>query len=323
MPNEPNSLSLNDWQICEDFRQAWSGAARPKMAVFLDRCAHATTRPCLFWHLLEIELELRQQHGEQSRFEDYQEFVSEFNDILRQRLVCPTWPPGEAVASAPVALSSVTVDKAPPDAVLTIPGYEILGKLGAGGMGVVYKARQVALNRVVALKMVLDDRDACPEGLARFRGEAQALARLQHPNIVQVFDVSAHDGRPYFSMEYVEGGSLDNKLTGASVPPRQAAQIVETLARAVHAAHEAGVIHRDLKPANILVASKWVLKITDFGLAKRMDQDAGRDAYRGGDGYTVLHGPGTGGQRQGRGTAGGHPLPGSHSLRAADGPAAV
>ena len=157
-----------------------------------------------------------------------------------------------------------------------IPGYEIVGELGRGGMGVVYKARHLALGRVVALKMILDGRDAGPEGLARFRAEAQALARLQHPNIVQIHEIGAHDGRPYFSLEYVEGSSLDKKLTGAGVPARQAAQIVETLARAVDVAHRAGVVHRDLKPANVLVGPRWTLKVTDFGLAKRLDEDSGR-----------------------------------------------
>src|SRR5262249_43572656 len=135
----------------------------------------------------------------------------------------------------------------------TVPGYEILSELGRGGMGLVYKARQKMPNRIVALKMILAGAHARAEEVARFRGEAEKTARLQHPHIVQVFEVNEHEGRPYFSLEYVDGGSLAAKLNGTPQPAQQAAELVETLGRAMHAAHQAGVIHRDLKPANILL----------------------------------------------------------------------
>jgi serine/threonine protein kinase len=166
-----------------------------------------------------------------------------------------------------------------------VSGYEILGELGRGGMGVVYRARQLGLERTVALKMVLAGADADPKDLARFRAEAAVLARLQHPNIVQIYDVGEAAGRPYFVLELVAGGSLAQHLQGMPQPVRPAAQLVETLARAIHAAHEAGVIHRDLKPANVLLQiadcrlqieqqfaicnlQSAIPKITDFGLAK-------------------------------------------------------
>src|SRR5439155_11691637 len=117
----------------------------------------------------------------------------------------------------------------------------------------VYEARQLGLNRVVALKMILTGGQANPKSLARFRAEAAALARLQHPNIVQIYDVGEAAGRPYFVLEYIAGGSLGQHLHGNPQPVRLAAELVETLARAVHAAHENGVIHRDLKPANVLL----------------------------------------------------------------------
>jgi WD40 repeat protein/serine/threonine protein kinase len=134
-----------------------------------------------------------------------------------------------------------------------VPGYEILSELGRGGMGVVYQARHLALNRLVALKMVLAGPHAGPRELGRFRAEAGVIARLQHPNIVQIYDVGEVAGRPYFVLEFVAGGSLAQHLDGTPQPPRPAARLVETLARAVHAAHATGVVHRDLKPANVLL----------------------------------------------------------------------
>ena len=158
------------------------------------------------------------------------------------------------------------------------PGYEVLGELGRGGMGVVYKARQVKVNRLVALKMILHRGHASLEQQIRFQIEAEAIARFKHANIVQLHDVGEHDGMPFFSMEYCDGGSLDKELKGNSLPPRDAAALVEKLARATHYAHSCGVVHRDLKPGNVLLTSDGEPKITDFGLAKRLDfeQDVSR-----------------------------------------------
>jgi serine/threonine protein kinase len=205
-----------------------------------------------------------------------------------------------------------TIDLRPPDTAPTLtrvgdesptreapssfapPGYEILGELGRGGMGVVYRARQRSLNRIVALKVILGAGHAGAEQLSRFRAEATTAARLQHPNIVQVFEVGEHEGQPYFSLEFIEGGSLADFLKGEPQPPRDAAELVRTLALAVQHAHSKGVIHRDLKPANVLLVSGGAVsgessqpptthhspltihqpKITDFGLAKQQAADS-------------------------------------------------
>lgn len=186
-----------------------------------------------------------------------------------------------------------------------VPGYDILSELGRGGMGVVYRARHHKLQREVALKMILAGAHAGSDEMVRFRAEAESVARLQHPNIVQVFEIGEHEGRPFFSLELVQGGALKQRLRETPPTASAAAQLVETLARAIGFAHQRGIIHRDLKPANILMApidsqetityrgrtsgtshagmshsgSDWLRafspKITDFGLAKRVDDDAG------------------------------------------------
>ncbi|HZU39221.1 MAG TPA: serine/threonine-protein kinase, partial [Gemmataceae bacterium] len=155
----------------------------------------------------------------------------------------------------------------------SIAGYEIVMELGRGGMGVVYLARQIDLKRLVALKVILAGNHASPKELARFRSEAEAVARLQHPSIVQIHDIGEQDGLPYFSLEYVAGGSLDKRMDGSMPEPRSTAQLMAVLARAVHYAHQRGIIHRDLKPSNILLTADGAPKITDFSLAKLLDND--------------------------------------------------
>jgi serine/threonine protein kinase len=192
-------------------------------------------------------------------------------------------PPPTQVASlglnhrrTSVSEDDLRKESAPPPA---IPGYEILGELGHGSMGVVFKARQVRLDRVVCLKLIREGPQAEPEVSARFLIEAQALARMNHPNIVQIYEIGEVQGWPYFSMEFVEGESLAQKLLHTSLSARVTARLVQVLARAMHSVHQHGIVHRDLKPSNILLATAGCMpgdvlgtpKITDFGLAKRLD----------------------------------------------------
>lgn len=177
-------------------------------------------------------------------------------------------------SSNPGALDDTRRRSASPGAKLPlIDGYDVESVLGRGGMGVVYKARHLKLNRLVALKMLVAGPYASPQEVARFVRESQAVAELQHSNIVQIHDVGDLEGRPYFTMEFVEGGSLADELAGMPQPARRAAELMVTLATAVHLAHSKGIIHRDLKPANILITADGTPKIADFGLARHVGDD--------------------------------------------------
>jgi serine/threonine protein kinase len=305
------------WDELEDvvrrFDDAWKGPARPEIVEYLPAGAGWTR---LLTELVHVDLEHRLRAGEPARVEEYLTCYPELTDDrtvvleliaaeyeLRRRrepsLVLNEFSQRfpQYRAELPGKFARTTIDGRDESLRLTeqrvehlpeVAGYEVLGLLGRGGMGVVYRARQIGLDRTVALKMVLPGVLAGPKDVARFRAEAAALARLQHPNIVQIYDIGETAGRPYFVFEFVAGGSLAQYLQGRPQPVRPAAQLVETLARAVHAAHANGVIHRDLKPANILLRDELeeaggespdllpltvrlaslVPKITDFGLAK-------------------------------------------------------
>lgn len=181
---------------------------------------------------------------------------------------------GETLSPAPPGIHAPAIaDGQVHDEHLRVPGYEIERELGRGGMGVVYQARQIALNRTVALKMILAGGHAGPDDLERFRTEAEAIARIQHPHVVQVFEVGQHGGLPFFSLEFCSGGSLEDKLGEEPLPALEAATLVEKLARGMQVAHEQGVIHRDLKPANVLLTADATPRITDFGMAKKLNSE--------------------------------------------------
>ena len=232
----------------------------------------------LLRELLLLDVHYRQKAGESPRAEDYQAYLGASDaDWLAE--VLAGLSPRPPIPAPP---TGATWDFAAPSndspAALFHPrpfgNYVLLGEIGRGGMGVVYRASQVGLNRTVALKMILAGEHAGAEDLTRFKGEAQAVARLAHPHIVTVHEVGEHGGLPYFALEFCPGGSLEKKLAGTPLPPREAAVLVEKLARGMHAAHKVKVIHRDLKPANVLFLADGTPKITDFGLARKLDEES-------------------------------------------------
>ena len=193
------------------------------------------------------------------------------------------------VASDPTRISDATIDfssaadanQPRPEVVNARPpgerigNYDLLSELGRGGMGIVYKAQDRRLGRLVALKLILAGGHAGSTERQRFQFEVEASARLQHPNIVQVHEVGEEDGKPFMSMEFCPGGSLEDQIRDSPQPPREAAVLVATLADALHEAHLAGIVHRDVKPANVLLAASGAPKLADFGLAKSLNDEEG------------------------------------------------
>jgi hypothetical protein len=293
--------------VVDQFEEAWQSGRRPDLDAYLP--SGDGRRPLLV-RLIHVDLERRLKAGEAARVEDYLARYPELGEaeVVLELLAAEheqrrRREPGLGAeeyarrfpqyrerlgrcleAEGTTCPADDAGDRPPVPARPAIAGYEVHEELGRGGMGVVYKARHLRLDRPVALKMILAGGHAAEADLARFRAEAEAVARLQHPNIVQVYEVGEAGGNPYFSLEYVAGGNLAQRLSKAPLPARDAAVVLEALARAMHAAHQAGIVHRDLKPANVLLAAcgsasgedakpqaAWLPKITDFGLAKRLD----------------------------------------------------
>lgn len=300
-------------RVCEQFETALRQGAAPRLDAYLSR-VEEHERPVLQRELQRIQRDYQLSSGAQGTAMGMTSDDNTFSEIPAVGASDQTLPPpsrnvkvthvpigGQTIDQEPVAAVSASEQTLSPEeaaalstdgdtvgfgvapavtvggagvAQPTMPGYEILGELGRGGMGVVYKARQLGLNRLVALKMVLAGAHAGEEQLARFRLEAEAVAHFQHPNVVQIYDIGQHQGLPYFSLEFVDGGSLSDKIDNKPQTPLEAAAMITVLAQAMAYAHQNGIIHRDLKPVNVLLTRDGQPKIADFGLAKRLEGDS-------------------------------------------------
>ncbi len=261
-----------------DQRERWQVGERIPTENYLRRYPGLAADAEAVVELAYGEFLVREENGEQPTLAEYQGRFPSHQERLGQQVDLHRVLQGQSASaegtSSVLDANRTTAEPASPreSGIPEVPGYEILEVLGRGGMGVVYKARQVKANRLVALKMILAGSHAGAADRTRFHTEAEAIARLQHANIVQVYEVGENDGKPFFSLEFCGGGSLEKKLHGTPLPPREAAALVETLAQAMQAAHGQHIIHRDLKPANVLLTAEGVPKITDFGLAKKLDE---------------------------------------------------
>lgn len=259
---------------CDWFEAEWKAGRRPILQQILSSWQPVGSKASaeqLFRYLLELEVDYRRRAGETVAAGDYETEFADYRPIIWEVVepsgVADTLDQQASNTRPKVAASHQSSPGA-------FGGYELLDVLGKGGMGVVYRARQTGLNRLVAIKMLLSGGQASTEEVQRFQAEAEAAAKLDHPNIVPIYEVGERDGQRFFSMAYVEGPSLAQRMREEPFTPRLAAEMTRNIAAAVHYAHTQGIIHRDLKPANILLGLDGRPRVSDFGLAKTLENNA-------------------------------------------------
>jgi serine/threonine protein kinase len=274
-PDLPDQQAID--QVCDVFEKAWQLGKSPKIVDFI-RDVSAGLKPALVRELILLDCDYREKSNTLLKEREYLEQLPEFENVVHQ-----VWLEREDKFSTVVG---ETLDGGPErshfngqqevslgDRVQYFGDYELLEELARGGMGVVYRAKQLSLNRVIALKMILSGNIAGEEEIRRFQREAEAAANLDHPNIVPIYDIGQHNGQHYFSMKLIEGGTLGSLSDEVKSDHRKVVELVSKVADAVHHAHQRGILHRDLKPANILLDADGQPLITDFGLARNTKSD--------------------------------------------------
>lgn len=265
-------------QACSELRNRLRAGESLRVEDLLDAYPALAAQDEAVLELIHVEILTRKELGQKPTLTEWQErfprLLPRMEQMLSLRSVFGLEMPTLSDSTAPSASSQASVQGS--DGRLPRIGtYQILQEIGRGGMGVVYKARQTSLSRIVAVKMILAGEHAGLRERARLRIEAEAAAQLVHPNVVQIFEIGEHNGLPFLAMEYVPGGNLTRMLRGKPQAFRWSARLTETLARAIHVAHQRGIVHRDLNPSNILIVQDGTPKISDFGLAKFLIDDHG------------------------------------------------
>jgi serine/threonine protein kinase len=262
-------------RICIDQVRRWRAGQRVPAETYLAKYPAVQRDDEAIFELIYGEFLLREERGEPPSADELRWRFPRHAERLRRQVDLHELLNSTDGGDGPgPAGGGAEPDESPElEGPVVAPGFRIVGELGRGGMGTVYKAWQLSLKRFVAIKVLRMDAYADAGATARFQSEAEAAARFQHPNIVQVYEVGEHDGLGYLVLEYAAGGGLDRRLAESLQDPRSSARLIETLARAIHFAHERGIIHRDLKPANVLLTEDGVPKITDFGLAKLLERE--------------------------------------------------
>jgi serine/threonine-protein kinase len=269
-------------EIRAEQRAEWQAGRRVSVEKYLDRHPALWNDDEAVLDVICSEILLTEEMGEPVDLDGYLQRFPKYAEELRRQRAFDEMVPILAASQAtvpehrPAGVGQETVKFESPErsSYPAVPGYEIQRVLGEGSHGIVYLARQLSLAKLVALKMLRGGDLARPEERKLLRRDAEVLAKLEHPNIVRIIDFGESGGRSFYSMEYVKGRSLEDRLKAGPLPARDAAQLVETLARALHAVHQQHIVHRDLKPANILLDENGTPKVADFGLAKRLGGDA-------------------------------------------------